>query len=49
MLEMFETPVGYEIHHNGAFSTFIFPEDAGDYIATYKQYLPIFIYPLERA
>ena len=49
MIEMFEVPQGYEIHHNGSYAAFIFEEEAGDYIATYKNYLPIFIYPLERA
>lgn len=49
-IELFQTPAGFEVHHNGAFSTFLMDDELGDYIATYRHLTnAITIYPLERA
>lgn len=49
-IEMFQTPGGFEVHHNGSFSTFLMDDEVGDFIATYRNLSSsIHLYPLERA
>lgn len=49
LLELFETPVGYEAYLDGHYSTSLYPEDMGDWLATYKHFAnSIIIYPLEK-